>query len=44
MGDACGTCGGEENAYKFLRGNLNKRDHLDGRIFLKLSIQGHGLD
>lgn len=28
----------------FWRGNLNKRDHLDGRILLKLSMQGHGLD
>ena len=28
----------------FWWGNLNKRDHLDGRILLKLSMQGHGLD
>jgi len=28
----------------FWWGNLNKRDHLDGRILLNLSTQGHGLD
>jgi hypothetical protein len=28
----------------FWWGNLNMRDHLDGRILLKLFIQGHGLD
>jgi hypothetical protein len=38
MGVACGTYGGEENLYGFLWGNLNKRDHLDGRILLKLSM------